>query len=139
MSSSSGIQSDQYKKREKGKQSQPFGRHHEGPSFRSKQTDSRQTYATGDSGHNPKQNRRKDQKYSAESGGTDFNQNQTMVNQLEEVKNMRGPNITSVFNTNFEQNEVLTPRRQELLDNESRKTSGASTPSRDGADTPTRK
>jgi hypothetical protein len=62
-----------------------------------------------------------------------------MINQHEEVKNMRGPNITNVFNNNLEENEVLTPRRQEQLDKESKKTSGASTPSRDGADTPTRK
>jgi hypothetical protein len=35
--------------------------------------------------------------------------------------------------------EVFTPRRHDQLENESKKTSGASTPSRDGADTPTRK
>ena len=56
---------------------------------RHKQADQRQPYNTGDSGHNPKQSRRKDQKFSAESGGTDFGQNQNNIPQNEEVKNSR--------------------------------------------------
>lgn len=224
VSSSSGIQSHQYKKREKGKQSQPFGRQSETPSSgqfsnlpkhdtrlsgesymhnigvaghvsqanqRHRQADPRQTYSTGDSSFNQKQNRRKDQKLSAESGGTDFNQNPSTQNQMEELKSsvashhypyegtiqgstnsatLRAANRPNVPHLNIAQragspegdqrnypnigldgrgnfdedvllgeNEISTPRRQEQLENESKKTSGASTPSRDGADTPTRK
>jgi hypothetical protein len=219
VNSSSGIQSQQYKKG-KGKQSQPFGRQSEGPSSnqynsrhdprsgndgyvqsmgsghasqanqRHRQADPRQTYPTGDSGYNPnKQSRnRKDQKLSAESGGTDFNQNQSTANQMEDFKSptvsqnyqydpssqnsqsnshQRTPtrnvprlnigqrpaspdqNERNFQNLSLGQNyeedvllgehEISTPRRQEQLENESKKTSGASTPSRDGADTPTRK
>lgn len=104
---------------------------------------------------------KKDQKLSAESGGTDFNsQNPSNTNQTEEFRRefnigqrSQSPendqmSIPSLMIQNpqiFEEdvllgeNEVLTPRRQEQLENESKKTSGASTPSRDGADTPTRK
>lgn len=222
ISSSSGIQTQQYKKREKGKQSQPLGRQSEGPSTgqfsnitrhdprnaagdymqtisggshsthtnqqRHRQADPRQIFNTGDSSYNQKQNRKKDQKLSAESGGTDFNQNPSTPNQTEDMRaglsppifqhdgntqgapiSQRTPNRTNVprlnihkrtsspdgdqrnaeFNlnrgANFEEdvllgeNEVLTPRRQEQFENDSKKTSGASTPSRDGADTPTRK
>lgn len=118
--SSSGIQSHQYKKREKGKQSQPFGRQTEGiPTSqlnnmmrhdprsgmegqmqniggcptntshnRHRQADSRQITSTGDSSYVPnKHNRRKDQKLSAESGGTPSNPNQNPTNQQEDFKN----------------------------------------------------
>ena len=224
MSSSSGTQNFQYKKREKGKQSQPLGRQLEGGSSsqfnnvnprheprmvmdnympsvnsnhasqshqRHRQADSRQTNSTGDSSYvQNKQNRRKDQKLSAESGGTDFNQNQSTTNQQEESKNIPSSsnyqyegntqgNATNTQRTSsranvphlnivprptspefdqrnygsmglgiggsydedvvLDEHEVSTPRRKDQLENESKKTSGASTPSRDGADTPRRK
>ena len=123
-SSSSGIQSLHYKKREKGKQSQPFGRQTEGipasqlnnimrhesrnvtdgyaqhmsmnttnTSYnRHRQADSRQITSTGDSSYIPnKHNRRKDQKLSAESGGTPSNPNQNTTNQQEDSKNSSNP------------------------------------------------
>lgn len=208
--SSSGYPQQHFKKREKGKQSQPYGRQSEGPSSgtfgnltkqeqrphpdtymvnmggthasqvnqRPRQVDHRQGHSTGDTSY--RTNKRKDQKLSAESGGTDFNQNQSVVNQNEERKassqnypyeaNTQGninqpsnvgshrvnvptlnigqrasspeghqayPNL--MHDTRDNDNEVSTPRRNEQLENESKKTSGASTPSRDGADTPTRK
>ena len=216
--SSSGIQPHHFDKREKNKQSQPYGRQSEGPSSqysglikqdprpsvesythnlggshlsqtnqRQRILDQRQGHSTGDSNHN-KNNRRKDLKLSAESGGTDFNQNPSTPNQTEELKsnsttqhyqyessiqgNATPPSASNRANIghlnigqrstspegdrNFpgitmnrggnieedvvlEENELLTPRRQEQLENESKKTSGASTPSRDGANTPTRK
>ena len=158
---------------------------------RHRQADPRQTYSMNDSNYNQNQPRRKDQKLSAESGGTEFNQYQSTTNQQEDFKstgasqnyqydvNMQGsitsstqrtPSKTNIphlnigqrtgspdvnqrnygnlganIGTNYDEdvllgeNEVNTPRRQEQLENESKKTSGASTPSRDGADTPTRK
>lgn len=161
------------------------------------QTNQRQRYLdhrqnfNNDSNNSQMMSRKKDQKLSAESGGTDFNsQNPSNTNQTEELKrpsisNFRYEGITGIQgngtppssssnisnihqmnisqrprspendqmniqslmmnNPNYEEdvllgeNEILTPRRQEQLENESKKTSGASTPSRDGADTPTRK
>mmetsp|Transcript_14833 Transcript_14833/g.14719 ORF Transcript_14833/g.14719 Transcript_14833/m.14719 type:complete len:470 (-) Transcript_14833:34-1443(-) len=215
MNSSSGIQSAHYKKREKGKQSQPLGRQVDGssssqfhntakqdlrvggmesyipnmgsnyaphPHNKYRQGVPMQNTSTGDSSYfTPKMPNRKDQKLSAESGGTDFNQNQSTTNNQEDSKT---PNNTQGNSTNsqrmqsranvpplnmahkmpspeFDQrnhgpknrvvggnheedvllgeNEVSTPRRKDQFENDSKKTSGASTPSRDGADTPTRK
>lgn len=199
--SSSGIQSHHFEaKREKNKQSQPYGRQSEGSSQysglikqemrapidsyahnlgggshasqanqRQRLFDQRQGHSTGDSNHNQKVNRRKDLKLSAESGGTDFNQNPSTPNQTEELKsnsttqhyqyessiqgNATPPSTSNRSNIghlnigqrstspegdrNFpgvsmnrggnieedvllEENELLTPRRQEQLDNESK-------------------
>lgn len=221
MNSSSGIQSAHYKKRDKGKQSQPFGRQVEGipssqlnnynrqdpraggmesyipnvpanhsahPHKNYRQGNPMQTTSTGDSSYvQNKLNNKRDQKLSAESGGTDFNQNQSTTNNQEDFKNpatssnyqyeggtiqgnatstqraaarmsipplniAQRPESPDFDHRNFPrmggnhdedvllgEHEVSTPRRKDQLENESKKTSGASTPSRDGADTPTRK
>lgn len=187
--SSSGIQSHHFEaKREKNKQSQPYGRQSEGSSQYSglikqetrptgdsfshnlggvshtSQANQRQGHSTGYSSHNQKINRKKDLKLSAESSGTDFNQNPSTPNQTEDLKsnismkavskemqihsqnsnrsnighlnigqrstspegdrNFPGVSINRGGNVEedviLEENELLTPRRQEQLENESK-------------------
>lgn len=139
---------------------------------RHRQADPRQTYTMGGDSHTQNQPRRKDQKLSAESGGTEFNQYQSTTNQQEDFKstgpspnyqydvNMQGSITSNTQRTltktniphlnigqrtgspeedqriygnlgmgiggNYDEdvllgeNEVSTPRRQEIIENESK-------------------